>query len=849
MAGKRKRADTLGVGEVEEEVNELEQFQEWLADIMEILRDQDTIPSTFDRPISTSIQEPHDAKRTKLSESSAKTTIATLIKTNAYTSIEEVIKDVDSATSSITEELQEKINAALNSSSYQTVHAEISRARAIKTELDKLVLREIVGRPETIRLSKDSNIQPSDEQEAQIDLAGSGNNVLTLLGNMGSGRTGQLFTSLWKPNTPIEPLNEAALPNGITATKIIPVHSIKKTEDKKNVPTLGERFPPPAGLLPLPLPKQSRHTATRSSSVNWYNPAEAESKNKSSRRDGYTTQPLSTGQWLTYNAAPSSTQIVSPESKRKQRDRALSFGEPQTSISQEAIVAHNQAKEDALFRSVYSSFAPDRDDSGAIVVEQQKNRFWWSKYGEQRYHELLGMRDVGLYEAEINGVGDEDGVDEGEVQEAINTWEPEETPQELNLSKIVSLETPETSKEADAVLSEISDLLETLDSHQRVRNLTLAANARTMGGQNPQSPAFTGSPSSPSSAEFDVYEVLKAQLTLIVSTLPPYLVAKLDGDRLGALNISTKLQIESKNQKGTMESDDSAAAGRATARPAATPGIPQAASAYTAAPTRSSSYVPPVATPAQRYQQQPGYSAQAAPRQSSNSGYLQNPHYSNRPASYNYSAGARPTYPPQSQQPPQRAASSSNYAPQYGQQSSQSFGSYQHGYRGYSGLGQNGSNYNYNQQYSTPQARPPNSVQVPQAYRGSQTDYQQRAVPPQGYGYGSAPAAGSASPHQQRSSLSAPGQTAPPQRPTTLYHTHSSQYNPQTPASPLVNGARSSGSPTQQGHMSAEEQAALMARQKAQLAERQESGTPQPPTGQYGQQNGTPVPQQNGVAA
>lgn len=831
------------------QVNQQEKFQEWLADIMEILRDQDTTPSTFDRPISTSTQESHDAKRTKLSESSEKTTVATLLKSNAYTSIEEFIKDVDYAVSGITEEFQEKISVGMSSSSYQTIHAQISRARAIKNELDQLVLRELVCRPEVIRLSNDVKSELSDEQDAKSNFDGPANNVLTLLGNMGSGRTGQLFTSLRKTNTSDGPLNEAALPNGITATKIVPVHSINNTEDKKPTPTLGERFPPPPGLLPLPLPKQSRHTATRSSSVNWYNPTEAESKSKSGRRDGYTTQPLSTGQWLTYNAAPSSTQIVSPESKRKQRDRALSFGEPQTSISEEAMVAHNQAKEDALFRSVYSSFAPDRDDSGAIVAEQQKNRFWWRKYGEQRYHELLGMRDAGLYEAEANGVGDEDGIDEVEIQEAIKTWESEEIPPEMNPSKIVSLETPETSKEADTILSEISDLLETLDSHQRIRNLTLAVNARAMSGQNPQSTALTGTPTSPSSAEVDVYEVLKAQLTLIVSTLPPYLVAKLDGDKLGALNISTKLKVESKNQKGTMESDDSATGARAAVRPAATPSNPQAASAYANAPTRSSSYIPPTATPVQRYQQQPGYGAQTAPRQSSNSGYLQNPQYSNRPASYNYSAGTRPAYPPQSQQPPQRAVSSSNYAAQYGQQSSQSFGSYQHGYRGYSGVGQNGRSYNYNQQYSTPQARPPNSVQPPQAYRGSQTDYQQRAVPPQGYGYGSVPAAGSASPHQQRSSFSAPGQAAPPQRPTTLYHTHSSQYNPQTPASPLVNGARSSGSPTQQGHLTAEEQAALMARQKAQLAERQESGTPQPPASQYGQQNGTPVPQQNGVAA
>ena len=701
-------------------------------------------------------------------------------------------------------------------------------------------------RPETIRLSRDIKSDSSDEQDDKLNIDGSGNNVLTLLGNMGSGRTGQLFTSLRKPTRSDEPLNEATLPNGITATKIVPIHSIDNTEDKKRIPTLGERFPPPAGLVPLPLPKQSRHTATRSSSVNWYNPSEAETKIKSTRRDGFTTQPLPTRQWLTYNAVPSSTQLVSPESKRKQRDRALSFGEPQISVSQETMDAHDQAKEDALFRSVYSSFAPDRDDSGAIVAEQQKNRFWWSKYGEQRYHEILGVRDAGLFEAEINGIGDEDGVDEEEIQEAIKTWESDETPPEMNPSKIVSLETPETSKEADDILSEISDLLETLDSHQRVRNLTLAANAHTMGGQNPQSAAHTGTPTSPSSTEFDVYEVLKAQLTLIVSTLPPYLVAKLDGDKLGALNISTRIQFEGKNQKGTMESEDSAAGARAPVRSAANTGIPPAASAYTNAPTRSSSYT---ATPVQRYQHQAGYGAQTAPRQPSNSGYLQNPQYSNRPASYNYTAGARPTYPPQSQQPPPRATSSSTYAPQYGQQSSQSFGSYQHGYRGYSAVGQNGGSYNYNQQYSTPQARPPSSVQAPQAYRGSQTEYQQRAVPPQGYGYGSAPVAGSVSPHQQRSSFSAPGHAAPPQRPATLYHTHSSQYNPQTPASPQVNGTRSSGSPTQQGHLSAEEQAALMARQKAQLADRQGSGTPQPPAGQYGQQNGTPVPQPNGVAA
>lgn len=46
MAGKRKRADTLEMGDVEGgqvngggQMNQQEQFREWLADIMEILRE------------------------------------------------------------------------------------------------------------------------------------------------------------------------------------------------------------------------------------------------------------------------------------------------------------------------------------------------------------------------------------------------------------------------------------------------------------------------------------------------------------------------------------------------------------------------------------------------------------------------------------------------------------------------------------------------------------------------------------------------------------------------------------------------------------------------------------------
>lgn len=742
-------------------------------------------------------------------------------------------------------------------------HAEISRATALRREIDKLVQREMIQRPETLVTSSGIKDEPLEGEDTKLKLARSDDNVLTLLSNNQPPK--QLFTSLRKPNGLSQPLDHIVLPNGITTTKITPQHSINE-DSKRPPPTFKEVFPPPLTLPPHTLPKQSRHTATRSSSVNWYTPAESESKSRPGRRDGFTSQNLSTGQWLKYSVAPSPTQLASPETKRKQRDRALSVGEPQTALSEEAIETHNQAKEDALFRSVYSSFAPSRDDSGALVPERQKNKIWWNKYGETRYQEILDLRDDGMAEVEMtetNGATDEHPLDEEELKTAIANWQPEELSQETQKPGVAKDVPPASEEEAKELLEDISDLLETLHSHQRIRNLTLANNARPMTGQTPQPTGMAGSPTSPSAAEFDVYELLKNQLTLIVSTLPPYLLSKLDGDKLGALKVSTKLQIESKNQKGVLEESEASAATRKAATPSAAPPAPTP-STYATVPGRSNSHLQ-ASTPAHQYPRS-GYGAPPTQRAAATPSYLQNPQYSNRPASSTYSsATARPSYPAQGGYAQQGAAASStpryNYAQQFGQQPSQaSYGSYPNGYRPYSG--QSVSNYNYNGHLSAAQARTPsNTAQAStQAYQGTPSHYPQRAVPPQGYGYGSAQGGGSASPQNQHRPSYA-GQTpqgSTQQRPP-LYHQHSSsQYQTQTPGSPQVNGAASTGSPAPPGHLSADEQAAAMSRQKAQLAgqqSRQGSGTPQPGSRQYTpqqdgtQQNGTAVTHQNGIVA
>jgi len=818
---------------------------------------QDTSLSTFDHPISSAAQASHDTKRAKLSDASDQTTIGTLIEDRAYTAIEEIVKDIDTATAGITEHSKESLDGDQIRPTSRESQPDLSGSINLKREFDKLIQREMIRRPDTIITSDAVKDEPTEEDDISTKMDSSHDNVLSLLASTQPPK--QLFTSIRKPANSSQPLDAAALPNGMTTTKVIPQHSINE-DGKKPTPTLKDLFAPPSSLPPLNLPKQSRHTATRSSSVNWYNPVETESKSKPNRRDGYTNQGLSTGQWLKYSVAPSPTQLTSPETKRKQRDRALSVGEPQTALSQEAIETHHQAKEDALFRSVYSSFAPGRDDFGAVVPEQQKNKLWWKKHGEIRYHEMLESRDDGLAELEVletNGVADEEPLDEKELQAAIASWQPADFSQEMQAPKTVL---PGTDREADELLEEVSDLLETLHSHQRIRNLTLANNGRPITGQNPQPSNLAGGPTSPSTAEFDIYEMLKNQLTLIVSTLPPYLLSKLDGDKMGNLQISTNVQVESKNQKGVLEESDASAVARRSATPgAAAVGATQTPSSYSNIPARSNSYLQ-ASTPAQQYSRA-GYGPSTAPRPAASTSYLQNPQYSNRPASSSYSSSAaRPSY----QYPAQGAAASStpryNYGQQYGQQQTHpSYGSYQNGYRPYPG--QNMNSYNYNGQLSASQARAPsNTAQAsPQAYRGTPAEYQQRAVPPQGYGYGSAQGGGSASPqNQHRPSYSnQPSQGSTQQRPP-LYQRHSSQYQSQPPGSPQVNGATSTGSPAPQVNTTADEQAATASKQKVLLAEhqsRQGSGTPQPGSRQYtpqqdgARQNGTPVPQPNGIVA
>ena len=846
---------------------------------------EDTVPSTLDCPFVPSRDTAPATKRTKLSESGEKTTIASLIRSDAYSSVDELIADVDTATSIIVEDIQAR------SDGYNAIRQPLSnedqerllRVSAFKKELNTIVLREMLQRPDLMRTanSLDDSFSKhklpdgvNGKRSVQSGSSDSSNGVvLTLYGNAPQPK--QLFSSLQRPTHisssdastladnggPLDnaardgysvdifaPVREAALPNGISTTKIIPVHSTTLGEGKQHVPTLGDLFAPPVGAPPLNPPRLSKHTATRSASVTWFNPAEAPISTRTHRRESYTSQPLSTGQWLTYNVAPSPTQLASPEAKRKQRDRALSIGESRPTLPQEVMVAHQQAKEDALFRSAYSSFAPTRDDGAALVPEAVKNRLWWRRVGEQRFQEIF---PPDLLMEQIDDADDaleaDDAREDELFKQAAETWVPEELPAELKEGGTSEEEIKD--KDTDEILRDISELLETLNSYQRVRNL-LAPTTRTSAGQNPQLTTLSGSPSSPSAAESDVYNMLRSQLAILISTLPPYAVSKLNGNQMGALNISTKLQIEAKTYKGTLEEDEVTAKARQAALTAAAGSTTRTTTPNVNASSRS--HYPQSLNTSNQPAQRSGYATQAPISRPAGLSTSYHPHhqYANRPPSTSNHYASYPT-----QRPPSSTPDRHSYASQqYSQQTPAHPNQYTQNGQRQAPL-QNG--YAYSQQYGTAQAGAQGAPMQSQQYqRPSQPGYQQRAQNAHSYSYGGMGGGRSGSPQkaaaytpQQRPSH--PVQSQSPGQQRSPHYQASSQYVPQTSAVTQLSSAAVAGN----YHMTADEQAMLMNRQKAQLAQqiannspRQSSTTPQPPAGQYGgQQNGTPAPQQNGV--
>lgn len=808
----------------------------------------DTQPSILAHPLTASLtRSPSgeaDAKRTKLTASDAPT-IASLIQAGSYDSLQALNKDVESATSEILASNGVHDGGISTSPEETTLHGKVLAFQTI--------LKSLIGREEARRLDHDKpkatlevNSPAAKEEDSPVPIKKEedepqlpqSRTVLTLYG---SAPPKQLFSSLQQthkvspsgPQSTLDtavqvtlPLREMTLPNIISTTEVYPLADPADSK-KTKVATIGENFKAPAHLPQISPPKPVRPSTSKGNSTITFAPAEAPKRRKGSQ--SYAHQTLSAGFWLGYGGVDMPKDQISPTARQKSRQRALSMGEAQQPPSETILVAVRQAKEDALFRSAYSSFAPTRDDAVAIVPEETKNMVWWQKVGEKRFNDMFPVDPAlldgdNVTDGEANGIADNDE----DFKQAVEDFVPVEAPAFFEIE-----EKSQEEKDTDEVLTEISELLETLASHQRIRNSSLTTNPQTPVVQNSSLATLAGSPSTPSTEEIDVYQILKSQLTLLISQLPPYAVAKLNGDQMDELNISRTILFDTKEYSGVLEEDQLSRIAKAppvSATPATLARTSSGSHAHY--PPNGTQYSRPVPS-AHQPSSRPGYPPQQGVQRTS-SMVQHSPSGSNQSfqtGGASYASAPRPSY---------------SATPSFGQQTSrQSYGStpsgqyYQQRSAQVSGYGGSSSSQYLNQtpsaqnRYASQQnsgsffSRPQNVAPM----YGTSTPSQQRTVSPlKGTSTPSQPSYG------MRGSYGAPvsgGQMR------STYYGQSQFGTPQntaaTPGYPGLPAGR------QQMMMDRQQAAQSQARLAAQNSfnSRQGSGTPQPPNGSF-PSNGLP---------
>ena len=755
---------------------------------------------------------------------------------NVYTTLDDVLEDIDCAVTDVMEKLELPNGAARNQ--YMPISPEKNslslKFLAFKKRAHDLVQNDRASRQKQKSANGTNGYSTNgglgSNAFTQVNAtAGANKVVLTLYGTVNAPQPKQLFSSLQSTrkiageNQVItQTLREAGLPNGISTTQIIPIKSTGLADDKKRPQTLGDIFPTPPTVPALQPPKPSKIGTTRSSTVGWYQPASADLP---SRNGSYFRQSISTGQWLDYsNASP-------PQStKRRPRDRAMSLGGAKAPHLDPEPAESETAKLEALFRGAYSGFAPTRDDTAAIVPNGTMDRIWWQQIGEKSFERLVENAKT-LDEVVVT---DSPAAESAIVHEVDEDEKFRQVVEQLEAEAIdPSLEAPAEKsaeeKDVEEILDGISELLETLNSYQRIRHMSLNTSGRPAGLLSAPDTTSLGTPSRPSEPEMATYEILKTQLTMMIATLPPFAVAKLDPDQLAELSISTKIPIQVENYKGVMEEDEASARAKVNALSAASatsrPSQPAPLQRPSSAALYGNQYTPRPAVPAahQYYGSQtpirpPVTNIQRPP----STGPA--PYPSQRPAGAPYRPGSygTPTYPHQAPRPvPQQYGPS--HPPQYIQTPSAP---------GYArSAGQSYQSMPHSATQATMSARYPNQPSYPQqSPTHNSVDYR----------YGNGVSTGRQTSPQKP--LYSPGQNSAQVQPRPSYSTptpiaqdrRSYLQNPLA-QSPMVNGGSSQSPQPQHAvqqalgptnystFMTTEQQSHMMERQRAHLAAQQET--------------------------
>lgn len=532
------------------------------------------MPSFLNHELTIQSTSEPSPKRAKIvAASSLHTTISAKLVNGAYASLQELSKDAEDVGDSLVASLRARASKDEARHAGRSTVDELKQIHGVQGFVH--MVRDVVEQEQkyagahelsATRPKHDghplANGNTSNTKSATTSTQGA---VLTLFGNAPTPK--QLFSSAQtfprgQTNARLKsgmPVEEMSLPNGLAATRITSLPN-----DSKRGPSFEDTFPPPYSLPPLQPPKSHKRSATRDTTIVW----EFKDQLSRNKKGGYTVQSLTVGDWLGYGGTDSKDGLASPRERRKQRDRVLSSGEsslpPPTSASLDETMAR---EEDALFRRAYSSFAPSRDNAKALVPEETKSMLWWHKVGRERYNEMFAIDPALSDELPASLLATKDVSDESGHDHDEDFGTAVERFAESNEDAAMS-EASVDMTDVTQVLRRTSELLETLASHQRIRNASLPP--FTGASRAPMSPAPSlasqmGRPASPAEDELATYRSLRHELAYLILRLPPYAVAKLNGEQLSELGVNTLIPFEGRDVKGTMEEDQVARLAKYTA--------------------------------------------------------------------------------------------------------------------------------------------------------------------------------------------------------------------------------------------------------------------------------------------
>ena len=478
-------------------------------------------------------------KRQKSEDVAELTTIEDKVKSDSYDSLDRLVAD-------ITQVVKIQVSALESSNSgedQQMAKEAITNATRFKDRAHELYRRELAY----------PNLDPFQPQKAGTNDVSEGEGRVSLLiySSANAGRK-PLLTGPQKRPEPCArgveptPITGANLPRGVFLAKTSQASAAAEKPNRSL--TLGELFPSPRNLPPLQPYKPAKNTI-KNNVLTFYHP---ELTNQSKFRTGtYFSQNLSTGRWLDYSNATPTSHI-----KTKQRQRAQSLAGHKPSSTELEM-----SEMEALFRGAFSSFAPCKDDTAAMVSAGQLSHMYWQQWGRRNLRRMIETEAPGDGEADAAAHYTPVEVDEDLIREALDTWD--DSVVDPTLSQAMGEKSTE-AKEVDDLLEEVSDLIETLASYQRNRNLTLPTSQDRHSADPPNGDMLRNASLAhqPSEEEMLTYQALKSQLSLIIRGLPPFAVARINSDKLEELNVSTKIQVRTTEYVGVMEEDEPAARAR-----------------------------------------------------------------------------------------------------------------------------------------------------------------------------------------------------------------------------------------------------------------------------------------------